>query len=572
MSEATRLLPLPRSLAIGGDRLVAARPPRVGFDPSLHSQGYEITIGGHDAPRVTAADEAGAFYARATLEQLARCYDGSLPSGTISDWPDLPVRAVMLDISRDKVPTMATLETLVDRLASWKVNQVQLYMEHTFAYRGRQEVWAEASPLTPEEIRHLDAYCRARHVELVPNQNCLGHMERWLRHPRYCDLAIVRRGTQGRRHPTTLDPANPGSLQLVRELLSELLGAFTSPRVHVGLDEPWELPPERFAEYGRWVETLRALPELDGREMLIWGDVLALHPELVGGLPPAVTVCEWGYDDWHPFGERTSALAAAGKNFWVAPGTSSWMTILGRIPNMVGDCRAAMDAALANGAQGWLNTDWGDMGHLQFLPVSEPGFAYGAAVSWCAETNRDLDLAEVLSCQVYDDPSGALGSALVELGSVYLAVEPQFPNLSTLVMNLYFPQLQVGSGLTEGITAAQLEDVDAALDGGDSLLDRARPRRADGSLVIDELRTAVDLVRLMSEDARCRLEVDGHLTSVPESRRLHLDARLSGIIARHRELWLARNRPGGLDDSISRLDHLSRCYTTGTVDERWNPM
>src|SRR4029453_13120330 len=107
-------------------------------------------------------------------------HGGRLPVGTVEDWPDVPVRGVMLDVSRDKVPTMETVRALVDRLAGWKVNQLQLYMEHTFAYRDHEDVWRAASPFTAEEVVELDAYCRARHVELVPNQNCLGHWERWL--------------------------------------------------------------------------------------------------------------------------------------------------------------------------------------------------------------------------------------------------------------------------------------------------------------------------------------------------------------------------------------------------------
>src|SRR5207249_10707589 len=132
--------------------------------------------------------------ARATLDQLRRTHAGALPRGTITDWPDTPVRGVMLDISRDKVPTLATLLELVDRLASWKVNQLQLYTEHTFAYRDHDAVWRAASPITADEIRAIDDYCRARHVELVPNQNCLGHMDRWLRHPRYQPLALAPDG------------------------------------------------------------------------------------------------------------------------------------------------------------------------------------------------------------------------------------------------------------------------------------------------------------------------------------------------------------------------------------------
>ena len=94
----------------------------------------------------------------------------------------------------------------------------------------------------------------------------------------------------------TIDPANPGSLALVRELLAELLPLFTSRRVNIGLDETWELPRERLGEYFEWVATLRALPELDGREVIIWGDMFSGDAELVAQLPGGVTVCEWGYD------------------------------------------------------------------------------------------------------------------------------------------------------------------------------------------------------------------------------------------------------------------------------------
>lgn len=41
----------------------------------------------------------------------------------------------MLDISRDKVPTMKTLFELVDLMASLKLNEFQLYTEHTFAFQ-----------------------------------------------------------------------------------------------------------------------------------------------------------------------------------------------------------------------------------------------------------------------------------------------------------------------------------------------------------------------------------------------------------------------------------------------------
>jgi hypothetical protein len=553
--------------------LVPARSPATDVDPSLPAQGYEVRIG-EDGVRLTAADEAGLFYGRATLDQLARLHGGRLPLGTIRDWPDFSVRGVMLDISRDKVPTMATLEALVDRLASWKVNQVQLYFEHTFAYRGHEEVSAKASPLTPEEVERLDAFCRDRHVELVPNQNCLGHMGRWLAHERYRQLAVAPDGwpdARGHLHaPTTVDPNKPGSLALVRELLGQLLPRFSSRRVQVGLDEPWELPlPERLGDYVSWVRTLRGLPELDGREMLAWGDILANHPKTLAELPDGVTVCEWGYEDWHPFTERTAALNEAGLRHWVCPGTSSWLSILGRVTNMVGNCRTAAQAGLANGSDGFLATDWGDMGHLQYLPVSEPGFATAAAVSWCLDANADLDLAAALDVHAFDDPTGELGAALLALGDAYRGIAAQFPNISVLVMHLYYPQLQLDRGISAGMTIEDLRSVETGLADAVERLRRSGSGRADAALIIDELRTAAELVALLCRDARARLEEDGWLSSVDEATRAELAADLRPLIDHHRELWLARNRPGGLDDSTAWLEHLLECYETGVTDKSW---
>ena len=565
------LLPMPRTLELT-ERLVPARLASRRVDPSLPSQGYELRINS-DGVDLVGADDAGLFYGEATITQLARLHDGRLPEGSVRDHPDLPVRGVMLDISRDKVPTMDSLKAVVDGLAALKVNQVQLYSEHTFAYRSHGEVHAAASPLDAAEITQLDAFCRARQVELVPNQNCLGHMNRWLAHDRYRPLAIAPDGFVDpygiTRRPMTIEPLNAGSLALVRELLAELLPLFSSRRVHVGLDEAWELPASRIDDFLSWVATLRALPELDGREMLMWGDMISGHPEQLARLPAGVTVCEWGYDDWYPFDERCAVLAAVGVPFWVAPGTSSWLSILGRFTNARATCSAAAAAALAHGASGYLNTDWGDNGHLQQWVVSEPGLAYGAAVSWCHATNEHLDLGAALGAHVFEDPTGHLAAAVLALGDAHRLVTPQFPNMSTLVMNLYYPQFPIGRGLTAGLTADEVDAVEQCLEDARSAVVAARPARADGEWLLDEVIYSADLVSLLMRDARARLRGDGTLASVDGNERTALAAELDVLMERARMLWLRRNRPGGLDDSLAWLRNLRAAYASGHPDPSW---
>ena len=103
------LLPQPRRTEWSG-RHVADAVELVASvdDDSLPPQGYRLTIA-DDGVRISAADEAGAFYGRATLRQLRHQSERHrLPEGVVEDWPDVAVRGVMLDVSRDKVPTLSS--------------------------------------------------------------------------------------------------------------------------------------------------------------------------------------------------------------------------------------------------------------------------------------------------------------------------------------------------------------------------------------------------------------------------------------------------------------------------------
>ena len=152
----------------------------------------------------------------------------------------------MLDISRCKVPTMDSIFELIDLLSLLRFNELQLYIEHTFAFRDHEKVWKNFSPLTGSEIQRIDHYCRDRFIELVPNLNSFGHFERWLRHEPYRSLAECPEGFKREEpfmvkdHGSVLKP-NQDSLKFVDSLYQEYLPNFSSSKFNVGLDEPWEL-------------------------------------------------------------------------------------------------------------------------------------------------------------------------------------------------------------------------------------------------------------------------------------------------------------------------------------------
>jgi hexosaminidase len=527
---------------------------------AIPAQGYRLDV----APQgisIQASDAAGAFYGVMTLKQMLRQSPEALPAGFIVDYPDFPSRGIMLDISRDKVPTLATLFDLVDLLAEWKVNHLELYTEHTFAYRNHREVWAQASPMTGEDILRLDAHCRERFVELVPNQNSFGHMGRWLNLPQYRHLAECPDGFTapwGRIDgPFSLSPAEPGSLKLLEELFDELLPHFSSRRFNVGCDETWDLGQgksktlcERQGKGRVYLDFLRHIHRLvrrHGRTMHFWGDIIIQHPELVPALPRDIVVLEWGYEADHPFEAHGKKFAESGVPFFVCPGTSTWTTIAGRTENCLANLRSAARNGLKHGARGYLITDWGDAGHWQYLPVSYLGFAAGAGLSWCYRAHADDDFKAALDAHAFRDAAGVMGALAHDLGNAYL--KPGYLPHNNSVL---FQMLNNGPSWTlpKPVTAKRLAQTREFIEAVMAPLPRARMDRPDAAIVRDEFTNAARM--LLHACERSSALWRGGPAGGKARRTLATEMRV--VLGEHRRLWMARNREGGLQDSVRGLE------------------
>jgi len=540
-------------------------------------EGYRLIIGA-DRIHILARDAAGAFYGAMAVRQIARqaAGAGELPCLRIEDWPDFPYRGVMLDISRDKVPTMETLYKLVDLLAEWRINQFQLYTEHTFAYRNHREVWEKASPMTGEQVMALDVYCRERFIELVPNQNSFGHMHRWLKHPRYRHLAETPEGFEypwggWSDEPFSLCPLEPGSLELLAELYDELLPHFSSRQFNVGCDETFDLGQGRSGAaceergVGRvYLEFLLKIHELvqrQGRTMQFWGDIVVHHPELIPELPEGVIALEWGYEADHPFAEDGEKFEQAGVPYYVCPGTSSWNSIAGRTANALGNLWNAAENGQAHGAIGYLITDWGDNGHWQHLPVSFLGYAYGAAVSWAPQANRDLSVVRALDLHAFQDAAAVMGRLAYDLGNAYQEAGVLVPSASLPALRLLYPDRPLAEGRRAGLTVEGLEGTLEYVDRVMASLSEARMARPDAELIADEFRNGAALLRHACRLGIARLQTEGgEIASIPMETRRALASELEEIMAEYRRLWLRRNRPGGLADSVGRMERLVTTY------------
>jgi hexosaminidase len=461
----------------------------------------------------------------------------------------------------------------VEMLASWKVNQLQLYFEHMFAYHQHPTVWQDDSPFTAEEIIALDRFCRERFIELTPNQNSFGHLTHWLTRPEYNHLAEAPEGCDtiwGFRPAFSLQPTEE-SLRFLRTLYDELLPNFSSRQFNVGCDETIDLGKvrnkARAEEVGigrLYIDFLKQIHRevrARGYTMQFWGDIITHYPELVRELPRDAVALEWGYEADHPFDAHGALFAASGIPFYVCPGTSTWNSIVGRTTNAIENIRNAAHNGLKHGAVGFLNTEWGDNGHWQPLPVSYLGLAAGAAYGWALDANGLLPLPDALSRFAFRDTTGIMGRLAYDLGDIYRLADIPMHNASVL-----FRVLQSSpSSLIEWLRNNKITDpaprLRAVLDTIEGLmgnLPHADMQRADAELIKREFTWGANMLRHACWRAIWMLGLERDAGSDPLRQWLLQEA--DKLLPEFAAIWRARNREGGFTRSMARLEKMRADY------------
>ncbi len=509
------LLPCPRSLKIlRGTFTLPKQKPLTAIkvvhtdSAPKHPEGYALKIS-KSGIEISFRETGGQRAAAATLRQLLREYGRRLPCLRIRDWPDFPRRGVMLDISRGRVPKLETLLDLAEKLSDFKINELQLYTEHTFAFKKYKSIWQSWGALTAKEIQILDTRCRELGIDLVPNQNSFGHLRYFLADPRLKKLGELSKPYEAEtkdflRRPTTLAPNHPGTLPFVRGLYDELLPNFSSQFFNIGGDETWDLGKGQSKKlcdakgksrvYLDYIKKIHREVSARGQTMMFWGDIILKQPALIRELPKNLIALNWGYEADHPFEKEGAQFAKAKIPFYVCPGTSTWQTLLGRHENGFANLRAAAKAGKKLGAIGYLNTEWGDGGHPQPLAVAWPLFAAGAALAWNAGSLDEKILATVLNRDVFEDARDKVAQAGLKLGYVHQKLGVKALNETPLGTVIAAPkpadrELFCRNGLKwfAKIPVKKIHATLTEIEAQRKVLAAARPKSAAGKMLTSEL-------------------------------------------------------------------------------------
>jgi len=384
--------------ALGPCCLRIRRDPRIG-DPQRYRLAISPTL-----IEITAGADAGAYYAIQTLREMLAVHGRSLPCCRIEDWPDFPRRGAYHDISRGKIPTVATLKALVERLARWKINELSLYVAGVFEFFRHPAIGAGFSRLTVADVLELQEHCKLHHVRLVGSMSTFSHMGGILSLPQYRHLGEMYHPDKKKRQPSgTLFPGDPKSLRFVEELYEEFVPLFEAGDFHVCGDEAHDLGEGRSKArakrvgvgrvYLEFMLKLRKLCQNYGKRMNAWGDMVLHHPEIFPDIPKDVVLYNWDFFKGGNFMRRTHEFAGAGVPFMVCPSACAFQTHGGRLLRSMRSITSFAEEGRRHGAIGLLCTDWGDYGHRNPLGVSLHGFAYGGAVAWNGKAFQEADSA-----------------------------------------------------------------------------------------------------------------------------------------------------------------------------------
>jgi hexosaminidase len=352
-------------------------------------ESYSISVS-HTKVVLHGRSSAGVFYAVQTLRQLAEGAPTALvlPIVEITDWPSLPYRGFMMDMSHGAVLTVEEVKRQLDELSRWKANQYFFYVETNLRLDG-YPLLQQPSDWTKEDIHTIVDYARARHIDVVPCLELYGHLHDVFREERYSDEAALPHGGEA-------NPTNKDVQKLLEDWLHQYAAMFPSPWLHLGFDEPFELERAGSRAAGGvapdvlWLQHLQHMASLAanlGKRPLFWADIdegayiFNKYPGLAAGLPKGAIAAPWFYDARPDYTNLLDLFAANHVPILVATGISDWDNIAPDFDSTFINIDGFLAAGRKASALGMVNTEWSDSA-LALHREALPALAYGAIAAW----------------------------------------------------------------------------------------------------------------------------------------------------------------------------------------------
>lgn len=225
--------------------------------------------------------------------------------------PQFAMNGVMVDASRNAVPTVDSVKTLLRHMAVMGLNVLMLYTEDTYTVDSQPYFGYMRGRYTPRELREIDDYAHQFGIEVIPCIQTLAHLETFLKW----------RAADGLRDtPDVLLAGDERTYRFVEEMITAAARPFRSKNIHIGMDEAHGLGRGRYLDlYGyrprfeimtHHLNSVLAITRRLGLTPMIWSDMYirigsktgdyydeaaVIPPDVIAGMPRDVRFVYWDY-------------------------------------------------------------------------------------------------------------------------------------------------------------------------------------------------------------------------------------------------------------------------------------
>ncbi|MBZ0180981.1 MAG: beta-N-acetylhexosaminidase [Melioribacteraceae bacterium] len=370
-------------------------------------QAYRLTIQ-EDKILVEAQNPQAAFWGAMSLCQLIeKSENGMIKTAEIVDCPDLKVRGISDDISRGQVSTLENFKRIIRFIARYKMNTYMPYLEDMLEFDSFPSIGENRGKLTKDEVKELVAYADEYHVEVIPIFQTLGHYENILAKEEFLKYAEFPGAA-------SLCVSCDETYEFIETMLKEVFEMFPSKYFHMGADESWDVglgKSKHLVEksniakvHADHYQKVYDICKKYGKEVLMYGDIILNHPEILDYLPKDITIVDWHYSI-NDFYESTKTFSEAGHNYFVSPSVWNFLTTFPANINAIPNIKYIIKSGLQYNAGGMINSNWGDYGAETIKELILFGYAYSAAVAWSYDETDASELSNSFFTDFFGIPN-----------------------------------------------------------------------------------------------------------------------------------------------------------------------
>ncbi|MDE6357680.1 MAG: beta-N-acetylhexosaminidase, partial [Eubacteriales bacterium] len=277
----------------------------------------------------------------------------------------------MLDCSRNGVVNVSYAKKIIEQLALAGQNVFMLYMEDTFQLDSEEYFGYLRGAFSKEELKEIDDYGYKFGVEIIPCIQTLAHLDQFFMWEhiaeKYADIDNI------------LNIGSEDVKKFLENVIKQLSETFRSKRIHIGMDEAYNLGRGKYAEENGLKhkteimrEHLNNMLEICNKynvKPIIWDDMFFSNYSRATNdgykIPDGIDLMYWDYynnniahyeENFEIRGKITN------KKIMFAGGSWRWIGYASHHEKTLASTNASLMACKKNGINEVMTTAWADDG------------------------------------------------------------------------------------------------------------------------------------------------------------------------------------------------------------------